>query len=143
MKMLDELAIHKDNASANANRRFVSRYDAARPGDVFGRRRECRIRCCDRLRVDQGLAVESEFASLPARLREAVVIGEVEMDAVKDRQAEGPRRKKAEAERGQQRQALARVPGVKVIAEIRCPHDEAAEAAAGRGKCRYAQKCEG
>jgi hypothetical protein len=104
--------------------------------------RECGIRSRDRLGMDQRLAIETQIPALPARLREALVIGEIEMDAVKDCETEGAGGEKAEAERGQHRQAVARVPRVKVIGEIRCAHDEATEALTRRGDLRYTQNAE-
>ena len=78
--------------------------------------------------MDERLAVEAELLALPAARGKALVVGEIEMHAVEDGQAEGARGEQAKAEARQHRQALARVRGMEVLGEIGGAHDEAADA---------------
>src|SRR5208283_5188964 len=74
--------------------------------------------------VDEGLAIEAELLALRARMREAIVVGEIEMHTVEDREAEGARDKQAKLEARQHRQALARMCCVKVVGEIRSTYHQ-------------------
>ena len=92
-----------------------------------------RVGRSDLIGVDQGLAVEAELAALAAGGGEAVVVGEVEMHAVERREAMGARRQQHEAERGQQRQPVARLAGVQILGEVGGADDQRADARAGGG----------
>ena len=77
----------------------------------------------------------SKPSSAPCRHAAAnpVVVLQVEMHAVQNRQAAGARGQQAEAERGEQRQAQRRVRGVQLLGQIRGAHDQAGEARVRRG----------
>src|SRR5690606_20776454 len=87
MEIFDELAVDEEEALAGGDRLGVRGDDLARPRDVLIARREGAVGLVELLRVDERLAVESELASLPARIGEALGIVEVEMDAVEDGEA--------------------------------------------------------
>ena len=66
MQILDQLAVDDDNALAARACRGMRFDDLARPIDIGGVRREYLVAARHLLRVDQRLAVETEFRSLPA-----------------------------------------------------------------------------
>ena len=93
--LLDELAVDEKDALALLFGLGVGGDDAPRPFDFRLARREGGVGGGDGFRVDQRLAVEAKFSALAADLREAFVIGEIEIDAIKNNQAVGPLRPEA------------------------------------------------
>src|SRR5215469_18358742 len=76
----------------------------------------------DRAWMNEGLAVETEHAALPARTNKAVGVGDVEMDAIEHGQAIGAGGKETEAERGRHRLAQRRLLGMDLFRQIGRAH---------------------
>src|SRR2546423_15413523 len=106
MEVFDQLAFHEHGALARGGRFVVRRDDPPRPLDLLGRRGECCVRGSDLLWVDQRLAVEAELATLPASGRQALIVGEVEVNAIENRQPVAAGRQYGEAEGGNQWQTI-------------------------------------
>src|SRR5580658_9203320 len=102
MEIFHELAVDQDHALAFGLRRLEPGDEAAGLGDrrfvggIGG------IGGIDGLGMDQSLAVESELDSLAAAMGEPLVIGEVEIDSVQDRESMAAGGEEAEPEPRQQ-----------------------------------------
>ena len=118
MQILDQPAFHEHDALARGDRFAVRRDDPPRPFDLLGCRGECRVGGSDLLRVDQRLAVEAELAALPACGREALVVGEVEVDSVENRQPMCAGCQDGEAEGGNQGQTIVGRERVQVFSQV-------------------------
>ena len=125
MQVLDQLAVDDDHAFARGPGRIVGLDDAARPRD-FGRGRpERSVGGCDLLGMDQRPALEAEVAAWQAGLGKARFVGEIEVDAVQDRDPRGAGGQQAGPQRDQHRQPAGRVVRLEVLGEIGGAHDQA------------------
>jgi hypothetical protein len=98
VKAFDQPAVDQHDTLACSRCRDVRRDDAARPLDLRRTRREGGV-CRSNLRwVDQRLAIEAQLSALPADEGKALLVGEVEMDAVEDSQTVGAGSQHREAE---------------------------------------------
>jgi hypothetical protein len=75
--------------------------------------------------MDDRLALEAELAALTAGLREALLVLEIEMDAIEDRDAGGAGGEQADLERGQHWKPRRRMMRVQVLGQVRGAHDQA------------------
>src|SRR4029453_9311866 len=94
------------------------------PGDILRRRGENRIGRGYGLRMDERLAVKTEFHRLVTRGGKPGVILQIEMDAIERGQPIGPCRKHTQPQTGEQGQTLAGMTRVQVFHEIRGPHHQ-------------------
>src|SRR5262249_58603217 len=95
MQALDHAAVERQDAFVLVLGQTESRDDLLRLGNVFRARREGGVARSDLTRMDKGLAVEAHIPRLAALAREALRVAEVVVDAVKDVEAEGARRRHA------------------------------------------------
>src|SRR5262245_32860954 len=107
--------------------------DPPRPFDLLRGWRKSRIGGAYLFRVDQGLAVEAKLASLPAGGRKAVIVRQVEVNAVEDSEPVRASRKDRNTERGQQRQAIAGRYRMQIRRQIRGANHQGGEPRAGAG----------
>ena len=90
VKAFDQLAVDQHDALTGGGRFRMRGDDAARPFDLFRARRISSVGRCNLLGVDQRLAVKAELAALTARKSETFFVGQIEMDAVEDREPISP-----------------------------------------------------
>src|SRR5262245_65407652 len=95
MQALDHAAVELHDALVLVLRQIESRDDLLRLGNVFRARREGGVARSDLTRMDKGLAVEAHIPRLAALAREAIRVAEVVVDAVKDVEDAGARRRSA------------------------------------------------
>ena len=124
MQVFDQPSFHEHDALARGGRFAVRRDDPPRPLDLLGRRGECCVRGSDLLRVDQRLAVEAELAALPACGRQALIVGEVEVNAIENRQSVGAGGQYGEAEGGNQWQTIMSRERVQLFGQVRGAENE-------------------
>ena len=85
--------------------------DPFRLGNGVGARREGPIAGADLFRVDQRLAVETEFDALAAGGGETLVVRKVQMNAVENCETVSAGREEAESKAGDEGQPVLRVGG--------------------------------
>src|SRR5215472_5964395 len=127
MQALDHAAVELHDALVLVLRQIECRDDLLCLGNVFRARRERGVARPDLTRMDQGLAVEAHVPRLAALAREALRVAEVVVDAVKDVEAEGARRRQAAHQPRQHRPAAGRDFRTRVLGEIVGSHHESRE----------------